>query len=104
MARKKPERLELNAKALRRFIENEKLEYEKLNLYGYRVFGASAIVDIYPSRMRATIHSIDGVEQSPVKWFNMDFEFNKRQVRELLIDSKSPRKFTNYSGMEYRQL
>lgn len=85
--RKKPEWLAQNILALKELCNEKGYEIAEISPYHYRVLGAVAIVDIFPSRMKYCVLSIEGVEQ-PMDFLEMDQQFNKEQVLKLLERGK----------------
>lgn len=83
MSRKKPEWLEQNLKKLYALCEDRGYEIAELSPYHYRVLGAVAIVDVWPSRMKCNVIQIEDVEQ-PINVLELDPQFNKKQVLNLL--------------------
>lgn len=84
MARKKPEYLDDNLPQLLNLCEEMGYEYEKKSRYQYRIFGATHIIDIYPSRMvyhRLQGESIKAFEPYPRE---LEQQFNRKQVEQLL--------------------
>lgn len=58
---------------------------DKLSSYQYRVYGATHIIDIWPSRM--VYHRVDGeiLRNIEIYWRDkLDNKFNKKQVETLL--------------------
>lgn len=83
MSHRKPTWLVKNTHELHKLCEEKGYEIAQLSPYHYRVLGAVAIVDIFPSRMKYNVLSIEGVEQ-PMNFRSMDQQFNKEQVISLL--------------------
>jgi len=84
MGRKKPEWLDENLPKLVNLCEQNGYEYEKKSIYQYRIYGATHVIDIYPSRMvyhRLECETIRSVEPYPRV---LDERFNKEQVEQLL--------------------
>lgn len=66
---------------LEAYLAKNDIEYEKLSEHHYRVLGAGAIVDIWPSRM--TIHIIQTEGVDPNKYFKM-WAFNEKKLTKIL--------------------
>lgn len=84
MARKKPEYLDRNLPQLINLCEEMGYEYEKKSMYQYRIYGATHVIDIYPSRMvyhRLQGETIRSHEPYPRE---LDQQFNRKQVEQLL--------------------
>lgn len=84
MSRKKPEWLKQNVKMLMAYCSDHGYPVDVKSPYQYRVFGAVAIVDIYPSRMVYRIWSIDGVEQKPQYHNDMSQQIDLTELEHLL--------------------
>ena len=84
MSRKKPEWLDENLPKLINLCEENGYEYEKKSKYQYRIYAATHIIDIYPSRM--VYHRLKGEDIKSIETYprSLDERFNKRQVEELL--------------------
>jgi len=84
MGRKKPEYLDQNLPQLLNLCEEHGYEYEMKSRYQFRIYGATHIIDIYPSRM--VYHRIQGESIRAFEPYPriLDEQFNKDQVIELL--------------------
>lgn len=84
MGRKKPEWLDENLPKLLNLCEKNGYEYEQKSRYQYRIYGATHVIDIYPSRM--VYHRIQGEDIKNFEPYprELDEQFNYKQVEGLL--------------------
>ena len=84
MGRKKLQYLDNNLPKLLNLCEEKGYEYEMKSRYQYRIYGATHIIDIYPSRM--VYHRLQGEDIMAFEPYPriLDEQFNKKQVEELL--------------------
>lgn len=84
MAKKKPEYFNQNLPQLLKLCEEYGYEIEKKDVYQYRVYASTHIIDIWPSRM--IFHRLSGENIKAVEPYirELDQQFNKKQVSELL--------------------
>lgn len=75
--------LKENRKKLLDFCHKHSYEIQEINEYQYRVFGATHIIDIWPSRMK--YHRIGGETiNSDELYFKLNSIFNENEVEQLL--------------------
>ena len=84
MGRKRPEYLDSNLPQLINLCEDKGYGYEKMSRYQYRIYAATHVIDIYPSRM--VYHRLQGEDIQAFEPYprELDSQFNKKQVEELL--------------------
>ena len=76
--------LSTNAPIIKKYCEDNGLEFNLFEHGHYRIFGPVAIVDIWASRMTYRIVNIDGVEQRPIYHHDMRQKINVDQLKQLL--------------------
>lgn len=76
--------LDDNVPILMKFCDDNEYIYHEFSRYHYRIAGAVAIVDVYPSRMVHNIISIDGVEQRPNFKKTMKQRIDIQELQHLL--------------------
>lgn len=81
---RKPSWIYTNVPEMKKFLDANGYEYHEFSPYHYRVIGAVAIVDIYPSRMVYNIINIDGVEQRANFQTNMKQSIDIKELKQLL--------------------
>jgi hypothetical protein len=82
---KKPNYFNQNYKKLVELCDSKGYLIEEIDCGSqYRVYGATHVIDIWPSRM--VYHRISGEDIKSVEpyYHNLDWEFNKNRVVELL--------------------
>lgn len=85
MSRKKPENFDNNLRDLIALCEELGFEYARPDRYQFRVWAATHVIDIWPSRM--TYHRVKGESIKAIEPYErgeLDFYFNKEQVKKLL--------------------
>ena len=71
-----------NYKNLEKWLDDNDIEYHKLNEHQYRVLGDVAIVDVWPARMTVHVIATEGVD--PNRYFRLDYNFNSSQLKAVL--------------------
>ena len=71
-----------NYGSLEKWLEENDIEYHKLNEHQYRVLGDVAIVDVWPARMTVHVIATEGVD--PNRYFRLDYHFNWEQLACVL--------------------
>lgn len=82
---KRPNYFESNFAKLVELCEANNYDIEEINVGNqYRIYGATHVIDIWPSRM--AYHRIRGETIKSIEpyYHNLDWEFNKKQVEQLL--------------------
>jgi hypothetical protein len=84
MSKKKPEYLDENVPQLINLCEEYGYEYEKKSRYQYRIYAATHVIDIYPSRM--VYHRLQGenIKANEPYPRELNPRFDREQVEELL--------------------
>lgn len=83
MSRKKPEWLEENVPKLLEYCEKEGFTVVKINMYQYRVAGATSLVDVWPSRMK--VHIIASEKPLFVNDYRqLSSRFNEEELDRIL--------------------
>lgn len=82
---KKRSAFDTNLPELIKFCEANGYEYERPDPYQFRIYGATHVIDIWPSRM--TYHRVKGEvikAHEPYPRGELDFHFNEAQVKKLI--------------------
>lgn len=84
MARKKPEYLDQNIPQIINLCEEKGYEYDRLSRYQYRIYAATHVIDIYPSRM--VYHRLRGEDIKAFEPYPRELseQFNRKEVEQLL--------------------
>lgn len=85
MSHKKPENFDENLRQLLDLCDELGYEIEKKDTYQYRIYGATHVIDIWPSRM--VYHRLYGEESRSIEQYHrgtLDLYFNRSQVQKLL--------------------
>ncbi len=83
MARKKPENLKANVKALLEYCNANSYEVHQFNKYQFRVMGDTAMIDVWPSRMK--VHVIASEYPEKVNDYRtLSFNLDTSELDELL--------------------
>ena len=86
---KKPSNFWVNQPALIKLLKEMEFPYEELSKYHFRIMGGIHIIDLWPSRMTYHLHAGEVVSaKEPYYKSQLDFEFNKQQVKKLLETGK----------------
>lgn len=71
-----------NYKAVEKWLEDNDIEYVKVNEHQYRIMGDLAMVDLWPARM--TVHVIATESVDPNRYFRINYNFKPRQLKDIL--------------------
>lgn len=85
MTHKRPENFANNKRDLIALCDELGFEYGFPDTYQMRIWGATHVIDIWPSRM--TFHRVRGETIRAVEPYprgELDFNFNREQVKKLL--------------------
>ena len=65
-----------------KWLDENEIEYIKLNPHQYRIMGDVALIDLWPARMTVHIVATEGVDTN--EYFRLDYYFNPKQLKNVL--------------------
>lgn len=71
-----------NYLAVEKWLEENDIEYVKVNDYQYRIMGEISLIDLWPARM--TVHVIATEGSDTNEYFRLDYYFNPKQLKNVL--------------------
>lgn len=71
-----------NYKAVEKWLDDNDIEYIKVNEHQYRIMGDLAMIDLWPARM--TVHVIATESIDPNRYFRINYNFNPQQLKDIL--------------------